>query len=100
MTEQRIPIKADFRIKTMQTLVFRDNQRVNFEHRHVFGKEAFIEDFTKLARLFREVAFQVQRFGERPAVMRHKTRRRINVEIDDFLGRVMRDGFDVHPAFC
>ncbi len=82
----------------MQTLIFSHDERINLEHAHIFGQEAIIKRATQLIRLFGEVALQVERFGQSPAVMRHEACGRVNVEIDDFFRCVMGHRFDIHTA--
>src|SRR3546814_17469442 len=49
--------------------------------------------------LLGEIAGEPERACDRAAVMRHEAGRGIDVEGVDFLRAVVRDGFDIHPAF-
>ena len=81
-------------------LVRRNDQRVDFQHGHVFGNEGGIKLLDDNASFLRQISAQFQRLRNRAAVMRHDAGRGIHREGDDLFRRCMRHLFDIHAAFC
>src|SRR6516162_2233453 len=99
MAEQRVVVEGNLGVEDAELALLGDDQRVDLQHRHVLGDEGIVELGGQLLRLLGEVARQVQRLGDRAAVMAHDAGGGIDREGDDLLRRRMRDVLDVHAAF-
>ena len=75
-----------------------DDQRVDFQHRHVRGDEGLVELAEQLAGLLGEVAGQTQRRRQLQAVEAAHAGHRVDAEGDDLLRRRVGNLFNVHAA--
>ena len=99
MTEQRIAVEAHLGVENEQIAVLGFDQRVDLEHLAIEIHEGGVELLGQLLRLLVEIARQLERKGDRAAVMRHEALRGIDGDGRDLVGRVVRHVLDVHPAF-
>ena len=99
MPVKRVVVERDFGVEAFELALRRDDQRIDFEHRHILGDEGRIELRGQFFRLFGETAGKAEDVGDRPAVVRHDPGRRIDRETSDPVRRVMRHFLDVHAAF-
>ena len=75
-----------------------DDQRIDFQHRHVFSQEGGVKLGDEALRLLGQVAGKSQRAGGGAAMMGHDPGRRIDGEAVDLFRRVVSDLLDVDPA--
>ena len=99
MTEQRVAIKTDLGVEDTKIAVLHDDQWIDFQHRHVFFGECFVEDREEVHAVFarraieREGVTKLSRCGGGHAF------RRIDWQSQNFFRRVMSDRLNVHAAF-
>ena len=82
----------------MSWLVAGDDQRVDLQHVHVLGHEGRVELAEQLGALLGEIALQLQRLGQRAAVVREDAGGRVDLDGDDLLGGGVGHVLDVHAA--
>ena len=99
MTIKRIAVKRHFGIETLDLTLLGHDQRVDFQHVHVFGDESGIKLGYHLFNLLGLITGKFQRFGNRTAMMRHDAGGRIHRKCVDQFRRMMGDVFNVDPAF-
>src|SRR5262249_22816237 len=99
MTVKRVAIKTDLRVKANDLIVFGHHQRVDLEQAHVLRREGGIKLWQNCFDLLREIARQLERLCNAPAMMRHDTGCRVDREGENFFGRLVGDLLHVHTAF-
>ncbi len=98
VAEQRIAVEAHFRVEHLN-LAAGNGERIDLDLAGVGAEERLVERGGDLAGLLGEIAGQAQRCADAAAMMRHEAGRGIDGDRVDLLGRVVRDGLDVHAAF-
>ncbi len=98
MPVERVIVEGHLGVEDAQLAVRHDDQRIDFQHRHVFSKERGIELGDEAFRLLGEVAGKVQRAGGGATVMGHDPGGRIDGEAMDLFRRVVRDLLDIDAA--
>ncbi len=76
-----------------------DHERVDLHEREVLLHEALAEPRQQLRELLDLVALQPEPERELAALVGHDADERVDGRLQDLLGRVVRDGLDVHAAF-
>ncbi len=99
MAVHGVVVERHLGVEHAQLALLGDDQRIDFQHRHVLGGEGGVELRHQLLGLLGEIAGEIERLRHRAAVMAHDAGRRIDREGDDLLGRVVRDFLDVDAAF-
>ena len=99
LAEQRVAVSAQFTVETNQVALLSDHQRVDFDQRQIAlkenGRQAH-KDFGELLNLF---TFQTQFERQFAALVRHRTRQRIDGDFVDQVRGLFRHFFDFHAAF-
>ena len=95
-----VGIKADLSVEAFQLPLLGDDQRIDFEHRHVGLDEGPVELTDQRARLFGKLAGEAEDLRDLPAMMRLDAGRGVDRETVDLFRRVMRDALDVHATLC
>ena len=98
MAVHRVAVKADFGVQHFQVAAVGDDQRVDFEHFHVFFDECFEQLTHQGDALFDLLAFKPQGESNATAVVGLEARGGVNREADDFFRCGLGYFFDVHAA--
>ena len=98
MPVEGVVVERHFGVEDAQLAVRHDDQRIDFQHRHVFGEEGRVELGDQALHLLGEVAGEPERAGGGAAVMGHDPGRRIDGEAINLFRRAMRDVLDIDPA--
>ena len=98
MPVERVVVEGYLGVEDAQLAVRHDDQRIDFQHRHVFREESGIELGDEAFRLLGEVAGKPERAGGGAAVMGHDPGRRIDSEAMDLFRRVVGDILDIDAA--
>ena len=93
-----VAVEPHLGIEAFQVALVGDDQRIDFQHLHVFADEEVIELAHQTHALLDLAAFQPQREGNAPPVIGLITGRGINRETEDFVGGLGGDRLDVHAA--
>ena len=80
-------------------VVLGDDERVHLHHRAVAGDEKFVEILKKRRGIFEEGGRNTQHLGELARFIGLKADERINGKVENLLGCVLGDGFDIYAAF-
>ena len=96
---ERVVVERDLGVEHLELAARGDDERVDFQHRHVLGDEGRVELRDQALDLLGQIAGEPERPRGRAAVVRHGAGRGIDRERMDFLRRVMRDVLDVDAAF-
>ena len=99
MPVQRVVVERDFGVEAFELALRRDNQRVDFKHRHILGDEGRVKLRGQFCRLLGEAAGKAEDVGGRPAMVRHDPGRRIDRETGDLFRRLAPHFLDVRAAF-
>ena len=98
MTIEGVVVERNFCVEHAQLPIGHDDQRIYFQHRHVFVDEGGVEPRDEVLDLLGEIACGAERARRRAAVMRHDSGRRIDGERMDLIGRMARHVLDVDAA--
>ena len=98
MAIQGVAIKRHFGIKHFQIATVGDDQRVDFQHLHVFFHEGFEQQPHQRNTLFDLFAGETQFKRDTTAMERLIPGRRINRERQDFFRCFRRNFLNVHAA--
>jgi len=98
MTEQRVRIDPDLGIDAHQAAVFEHRQRVDLKERKVVFNKSLVSARHQLGELADLLASQTQRKRHIACLEGLQSYQRIDCDLEDFLGRVVRDFFDFHAA--
>ncbi len=98
MAVEGVAVEADLGVEHAELVVRGDDQRVHLQHLHVLLDEGPVELGQERGPLLGEVAVQVQRLGERPAVVREHPGGRVDLDGVDLLRGGVSDVLDVHAA--
>ncbi len=95
---KRIVVERHLGVEHPQIALLGDDQRIDFQHRHVLGDEGCVELRRQPFRLFGKIAGKTQRLADNAAVMGHDAGGGINREGHDLLRRRVRDVLDIDAA--
>ncbi len=99
MPEHRVVVEVHLRVEREEIAVFRHDQRIDFQQRRIGGDEGVVErrhDFDRLADLR---PLEAEREGELARLVRGKAETRVDVFLEDLLGRLLGDLLDLDAAF-
>src|SRR5882724_5826670 len=96
---ERVAVERHLGVEHAQIALLGDDQRIDFQHRHVLADEGCVELRYQFFRLFGEIPRQSQRLRHGAAVMRHDAGGGIDREGHDLLGTVVGDVLDIDAAF-
>ena len=86
-------------VQHAQVAVLHDDERVHFQHAHVFRRERLVEGRRQREHVGLRRAIELQRIRQLARVCSSDARGRVDRDGEDFLGRVVGDGLDIHAAF-